>query len=1087
MPPSHTGITFSNNITYNKKFNFFTFPYIYNGGGVAVGDINNDGLPDLYFTGNKVSSRLYLNKGNFNFKDIAQSSGTLTHQWCTGAAMVDINHDGLLDIYVSVSGDTQSTPEQRANLLFINQGAGKDSIPHFEEEAAKYGLADTGFTTQTVFLDYDGDGDLDAFMINNDPTTFFRNSVVYNREKRNSKRSTNRDVLYRNNGDGTFTDVSRKAGIQKVGYSLGVVVCDFNRDGRPDIYISNDILSDDVLYINNGDGTFTDKEAEYLKHTSYAGMGTDAADFNNDGWPDLLQIAMRPPSLHDQHLVADTKGYQRFHLLSQNGYQYQYVTNSLQLSNGRDKWGNLKFSEISHLAGVAATNWSWSGLFADFNNDGRKDIMITNGYPKALTNHDYTREVGQTLRFGTDSAQQKQIYNIMDHLSGYKLPNYFFKNNGDLTFSDVSQKWGFTESTLSYGAAYADLDNDGDLDLIINNMDGKAGVYQNRADKQLHNHYLTVRLKGDSLNLRGIGAKVNISIEGKKQYARMQPYRGYESSVSQNIHFGLGQAGQVDTLEIYWPDGYFQRLTDIKVDTMITLSYDNSAPEISKNPQPLNDSREFTNVTDAWNIHYKHEENTYNDYKREPLLPHMLSRLGPGIAVGDVNNDGRADFYIGGAVGQPGRLYLQQKDGTFKPSPYQQAFIADKSFEDTAALFFDANGDGSLDLYVVSGGYGLSPLSSKLQDRLYLNNGKGRLVRDKAALPQMLTSGSCVKAGDYDSDGDLDLFVGGRVIPGKYPLSPRSYILQNNGHGIFKDVTKRAAPELKKGGMVTDALWIDFNGDGHLDLVTAGEWAPIRFYKNVDGKFKEVTKAMGFENTVGWWSSLAKGDFDSDGDMDIVAGNFGLNSRYAVKSPAKLEIFVADFDHNGISDAITAIHTKNGIYPIAGKPAMERQLTIVRRKFQTYEAYADATISDIVGAEALRKAQHYIVNTMASCYLENEGSGKFKISPLPTRSQFSSVNAIIPYDVNGDGNLDIIIAGNMYNINPNTTRNDAGNGLWLKGDGAGHFRAIPSIQSGFMAPGNVKDLEFIHTTCGTAILIGNNDDSLQAFKILDNK
>jgi hypothetical protein len=629
------------------------------------------------------------------------------------------------------------------------------------------------------------------------------------------------------------------------------------------------------------------------------------------------------------------------------------------------------------------------------------------------------------------------------------------------------------------------------LDVVINNLDGKAQIYQNTANTRLHNHYLTIHLKGNSLNPQGVGAKIKISAGGQEQYARMQPSRGYESSVSQNIHFGLGQASQVDTLEIRWtrPERRYQQLTDVKADTTIPLFYKDARRDTSKNYfQKAAHPRHFRNITDKLNIHYKQNENAYNDFKREPLLPHMLSHQGPAITVGDVNGDGREDFYVGGSAGQPDRIYLQQKDGTFtRDKVNQELWEKDKKYDDTAALFFDADSDGDLDLYVVSGGYGLSPLSGKLQDRLYINNGKGKFVHAKKALPKLLTDGSCVKAADYDGDGNLDLFVGGRAIPGKYPLSPRSYILHNNGNGTFTNVTKKIALKLQKGGMVTDALWIDFNSDGKPDLVTVGEWSPIQFYKNVGGKFKDVTKAMGFEKTKGWWSSLAKGDFDNDGDMDIVAGNWGLNSRYASTPRSRLEIFAADFDHNGITDAITAIHTKNGTYPLAGKPAMDRQLRFVKRKFRSYEAYAGASIIDIVGVKAAKKALHYQVNTMASCYLENEANESFTIHPLPLRAQFSSINGIIPYDVNEDGNLDIIIAGNMYDMNPNTVRNDASDGLWLKGDGKGHFQAVPPIQSGLMTLGNVKDLKLIHTIHGTVVLVGNNDDSLQAFKILNGR
>ena len=1077
LPPERTGVTFANTITTNDSVNVQTDVFVYNGAGVAVGDIDNDGLPDIFLSGNMVTSRLYRNMGGMQFADITESAGVMTDRWATGATMVDIDNNGHLDIYVSVSGPKWSTPARRANLLFLNNG---DRT--FREAAAEYRIDDRGFTTHAVFFDYDGDRDLDLFLLGNSPEEFARGEAERHPAGIRSTSSGSYDQLHRNNGNGTFTNVSKEAGIlREVGFGLGVAVSDLNRDGWPDIYVSNDDAPSDVLYVNNRDGTFTDKAAVWLKHTSFAGMGVDIADFNNDGWPDILQTDMMPEDLATRKRMSGATTYRQFMEQRRRGFHHDYNTNTLQLSNGVTRDGDVVFSEIARMAGVAYTDWSWSALFADYDNDGRKDILITNGYPKAVTDYDYQTAMFRLRRAADQAGPTQQGLRLLDTLRSYRASNYVFRNTGDLTLTDQTAAWGLDHAGFAYGAAYADLNNDGRLDLVINNIDAPASVYENVRPGDGASHYLQIELRGDTPNGMGIGSHLILTAGGQRQYIYHVPSRGYMSTMDHRVHFGLGVAERVDSLEVIWPDGRYQLLTGLEVDRILTVQQ----PEaVSPAPTPEPRAPLFEPMDSHRAPKYLHRASSLVDYTVQPLLPHLLSRQGPPLAVGDVTGDGLHDVLIGGAAGVPGKLFVQQADGRFVESTQGQPWVADQEYEDWGVLFFDANGDGVLDLYVASGGYHLSPVSELLQDRLYINQGGGRFVKDPKALPSMPTSTASIAAGDFTGDGRPDLFVGGRLVPRNYPYPTRSYLLRNDG-GRFTDVTDDVAPELAQpAGMITAAVWIDFDDDGRLDLVTAGTWMPVQFYRNDGARLRDVTAAMGLPPLRGWWYSLATGDFNNDGRPDLVAGNVGLNHTYTTSVASRFGVYAADFTGNGTTGIVFTQEIVGSEYPLAGLAQLGREIYTVGLKFPTHESLSHAPVrGGVLSAAQLSRALHYQVDTFASLYLQNDGAGRFTSAPLPNLAQISPIRGIVAHDVDGDGNLDLIVAGNVYHTEPNTPRADAGNGLWLNGDGQGRFTPVPPFDSGFLAPLNVTGLALIQTPAANAVLVANNGDSLQAFTI----
>jgi len=1076
LAPNQTGIYFENTIADIDLERFQTSPYIYNGAGVALGDLNNNGLPDVFLTGNLVSSRLYLNKGDFKFKDITEQAGLTTENWIAGVSMVDINGNGYLDIYLSVSGEPGTPPENRANKLFINNG---DMT--FTESASEYGIDDKSYGTHAVFFDYNGNGYLDMFLMNNSPVTFF--------DRRGGSSffvpddPLGYDKLYRNNGDGTFTDVTREAGIlQANAYGLGVVVTDFNRNGWPDIYISNDSVPNDVLYINNGDGTFTNKIKDYLMHTSLSGMGVDAADFTNNGWPDIMQTDMLPEEINDRKKMSGGSTHDRFRTQREMGLHYYYPKNSMQMNHGVDKNGNIQFSEISRIAGTAYTDWTWATLFGDYNNSGYKDVLVTNGYPKDAINHEYLLLVDTPPLIGIE-AQREYKNKLYKDLRAIHLPNYLFKNNGDLVFEDVSHQWGFREAGFSYGAAHGDLNNNGRLDLVINNINSPASVYRNDLSDDGQQHFLQINLKGEYPNLQGLGAELTLYTGGSFQYIYHTLYRGFQSTMDGRIHFGMGDHTAADSLEIVWPDGRKQLIKNIEADQLLTVRQSEADRRIdSRKGLEVLSGQLFTQVDDHLGIDYQHREKRFVDFMHQPTLPYMKSKTGPPLAVGDATGNGLDDLFIGGAAGHPAELYLQNEDGSFTRSPRSDPWQADARYEDTAALFLDVNGNGLQDLYVASGGYHATASFGLLQDRLYMNMGNGRFLRDEQAIPAMWTNSSCVKQTDLAGVDSMYLFVCGNVYPGEYPSHTQSYLLRSDG-GRFTDVTEQIAPDLLELGMTSDAVWMDTNGNGLPDLVTAGVWQPIRIFENDGTKLRETTSRAGLENTRGWWYSLAKGDFNGDGRMDLIAGNLGLNHTFITSDEKQFGVYANDFDDDLNTDIIYSFKSEGEEYPFFGPLKLARSVANFRDGLPNTNRLSELPLDEIVPRDKLQEAIHYQADLFESIQLRNNGDGTFEKVNLPEMAQISPVKGMVVTDVDGNGHLDLIIAGNMFKTDPDIPRMDAGKGLWLRGDGQGNFEPVPYRESGFLAPLDAKNLTIFQTPQGPLIVVANNEGPLQVFRV----
>jgi hypothetical protein len=1093
MDAGQTRIDFSNSITDSDSMNVFIDEYMYNGSGVGVGDFNKDGLPDLFFCGSMVSSRLYINKGNFRFEDVTASAGLQTVKGCTGVSVADINNDGYPDIYVCVSHSRDAA--QRKNLLFINDGKG-----HFTDEAEAYGLADTGYSTQAAFFDYDKDGDLDMYLLNHEIYSHTANDL---RARDTSGFALAQDRLYRNDGvpagmsHPVFRDVSGAVGIKEDGYGLGLVITDANGDGWPDIYVANDYIANDLLWLNNRNGTFTNIIGRALRHQSYNSMGADAADINNDGLPDLAVVDMLPETNERKKMMGSATNQSKFDMQQRFGYQPSYVRNMLQLNNGC-RQGEPFFSEIGQLAGVFGTDWSWSVLMADLDNDGWKDIHITNGLGKDVTNNDYatftSAEGGYTGNYsfggaghadrGTDKKDMGALRKKLDVYGSVKMDSYIFHNNGDLTFSDVSKQAGFDVPAISNGAVYADLDNDGDLDLVVNAINQSALVWRNDTRKGLadsaHN-FLGLCLEGPAGNRTGFGSKVLLFDHGNRQYLEQSPVRGFSSCVDDRLFFGVGAAVSVDSVVVQWPDNKQQVIRHVKTNQYMHVRYEEAqAPGGARpglSPAPMRREPLLSDVSDAYGLNFKHGETAHYDFGAHQPILQKYSQLGPCIATGDMNGDGLTDLFVGGAANQSGKVFIQRPGGRFEATDLVEGI---KSGEDLGAVLFDADGDLDLDL-LITGGSSEFSVAKYNQPRLYLNDGKGHFTRAEDALPLITDVTKAVAVADIDGDGDLDIFIGGRFAPQHYPQSPRSYLLRND-HGKFRDVTKEVCGELLFPGMITDAVFTDIDGDKQTDLVVCGEWMGIRSFKLAGGRLVETTDVAGPGNMRGLWRCVRPVDIDGDGDMDLVAGNTGLNNRYGVGPSRPMVLFAKDMDNNGFEELIPAYYIKDGsggyqLYPALDRNQLAQEIPAVKKKYLLHKDYSTVTmarLTDDFGADGWTKL---ICETSASVWLENKGGGKFKTHVLPVQAQFAPVNSIVAADADGDGVMDLIIAGNEYQAESNTGAYDASYGLVLKGDGRGNFLPLDGVRSGLILDGDIRAM----TVIGNLLLVAPNDGKLKTF------
>jgi enediyne biosynthesis protein E4 len=1085
LPASITGIDFANTITYTEEFNPYTFRNFFNGGGVAIGDINNDSLPDIFFCSNQQSNKLYLNKGNLTFQDITEKSGVgSANVWSTGVTMADVNGDGWLDIYVCKSGDINSS--QRSNALYINNGRAGDMT--FTEKAKEYGLDNMGLSTHAAFFDFDRDGDLDCYLLTNS----FRSVGNYEliKDQRQIRDTLGGNRLYRNDNN-HFIDVTADAGIysSKIGFGLGVTIADINRDGWQDIYVSNDFFERDYLYLNQRNGSFKEEAEKYIREMSMNSMGADIADINNDGYPEIYVTDMFPEE--DSRIKTKTvfENWDKYQSNLKNGYYHQFVRNSLQLNNGpmaRNKSAGdrdgVYFSEISRYAHVSATDWSWGALITDFDNDGLKDIFVANGIYKDITDQDY-------IQFTTDSygdirqqildKEKNVITRLIDLIPSHPISNYAFGNDGNLHFTNRAKEWGLDEPSFSNGSAYGDLDNDGDIDLVINNVNMPCFVYRNESTT-LHpeNKFLKVLLVGDGRNTQGIGAKVTLFYNGTMAYQEQMPMRGFESTVDNRLNFGLGKTTIIDSLMVEWPDGKKYYLKNIQPNRLIKLRQDDIVhPQATANittPVPG-----INSASEDYGIDFYHQENEFSDFDRDKLIYQMLSSQGPRLAKGDINKDGLEDLYVGGAKGQAAAMFQQQANGKFLRTN-QAVFQLDSASEDTDALFFDCDKDGDQDLYVCSGGNEFSANSTDLINRLYLNDGKGRFSKSPQVLPSYIFENtSCVRAADFDSDGDLDLFVGVRLRPLNYGYPCKSYLLQNNGKGIFADVTEALAPGLLKAGMVCDAQWFDYDKDGKQDLAVTGEYMPVRVYHNEAGKLKEITNEAGLSRSNGWWNRIIVADLNNDGYPDLVAGNHGLNSRFSASEERPLSMYVGDFDNNGSLEQIVTCFNGDSAYPMLLRHDLVNVLPYLKKKYLKYADYKNQTIEAIFSKEQLSSAVKFDVWCMESSVFINDRNGKFSRKALPVAAQLSPMFGIVATDVNKDGDTDLLLGGNFYQSKPETGIYDGSYGCLLKGNGKGDFVTVSEQESGFWVKGAVRDITIINTPRKRLLVVAINNQKVK--------
>ncbi len=1103
---SVTNIKFINRVNENAIMNGYAYEYLYNGAGVSVGDLNNDGLPEVYFAANLIDNQLYLNNGNLRFTDITLISGAKGgYGFPQGTTMVDINCDGKLDIYICKSG-VFSNPNNRRNELLINLGNNDKGIPIFSEQAKKFNLDLPHYSTQAAFFDYDKDGDLDMFLINHNTNPEL---IQGNMEQLRFETSDlTSDRLFRNDNE-KFTDVSENAGLinNGIGFGLGVAIGDLNNDGWPDVIIAQDFTDKDRIYLNRQNGTFEEILNTSTGHISISSMGNDIADFNNDGWLDFMSLDMAAEDNYTMKASLRGMNNDQFSFLVNNGFHHQYMYNTLQLNNGCEAGSNRPmFSDIAEFAGMSGTDWSWGPLFFDMDNDGDKDLFVSNGIKRDFRNIDFILYKSKRLKAFHDQIenatndikkrssgrdQHELIEQIKRELTGdfivdllSKMPdrkkdNYFFENKNDLEFEKKNGVWTSEKLTATNGAAFADLDNDGDLDIITNNMDERAFIYRNNSTQLGLGNYLKIHLIGQEKNPDGIGTRVIIKTRDGKQILEQYLTRGFQSSVDKIMHFGLGNQDSVNQLKVIWPDRRAQEISDIQANQTLTLNY----KEATKYSSPSDEHKLFSDLTETVGLAHQHHENSFNDFVREKLLPYKMSQGGPALAIGDINNDNLDDFFTGGSKGQSGALFLQNNHGGFAYSN-QTDLQKDASHEDVGACFFDADNDGDLDLYVVSGGNENVKGHEYYADRLYENR-KGRFIKvNQPFSPGLAFSGSIVRFSDYDHDGDMDLFIGGRQIPGEYPFPGTSLLLRNDTKDGTIKFTRDKTNFIDKLGMVTDALWVDIDGDAFEDLIVVGEWMPVKVFKNQHGNLVDFTYESGLTEETGWWFSINAADFDHDGDMDLVVGNLGLNAKYKGSKSKPFEIYCKDFDNSGTLDIVLGYYQEDILWPLRGRNYSTAQMPFILNKFSTYHSFASARMEEVYGKDNLNSALHYTSKNFATCYFENNGSGSFKVKRLPNKAQLTTVRDIVIDDVNTDGNPDIILLGNMYGFEVETPRQDAGFGLYLQGDGKGNFTPLTPYKSGLYVKGNIANAGIIKITGNQkAILVAKNDDFMQLIKI----
>lgn len=1130
VPSSQSHIDFSNTIQEDRDYNILTYEYLYNGGGVAAGDLNNDGLPDLVFSGNMVPLRIYINKGNFQFEDATDKAGfSARTKWRTGVVMADVNGDGLLDIYVCYSGP--GSDSDRTKELYINDGL-RNGYPHFTESAKKYGLDAPGtFTTTVAFFDMDNDGDLDMFMVNHGDMFF---NPDFNTDRLRADRNPKfGNRLYRNDG-GVFTDISVPAHIDGSGlnFGLSVSISDVNNDGWPDIYVTNDYDERDFLYLNDHNGQFHEVLGKAAGHISEFAMGSDIADYNNDGKTDIVALDMLPEDNHRQKLLRGGNNYDKYTLRVQQGFHHQQMRNTLQLNNGNDSSGTPVFSEIGQLAGISATDWSWAPLFADFDNDGWKDLFISDGILRDMTNLDFVKYTsGYSNNYNGKDASKEEMWELVKKMPSTRLTNYVYRNNHDLGFTNESLQWGLTHRSVSNGAVYVDLDNDGDLDLVMNNLNDVATVYRNNTSEKTHAHYLRLRLAGENKNTYGIGAKVTLEAAHSRQLQEQYPNRGFQSSVDPVMHFGLGSDSVVSLLEVRWPGGKLSRLENLRADTTLVIREKDAMPGntvvekglaaagtnrikgakgtkgMSGAPSAGTDGSvgingtngvdganaingkngvgqvSFRDITAASGVDYVHQQAATVDFKIMPFLPYQISRVGPSLAKGDVNGDGREDFFIGGSAGFDSRLYLQVSDGKFAAAP-DQPWNTDKSYTTTDALFFDADGDGDLDLYLVSGGADYPLHDKHYQDRFFENEGHGHFRELKDALPAETVSGGCVRSADINKDGLPDLFVGGRLEPGLFPTPPESFVLKNvstPGHIRFEKDASQGDSVLAHPGMVTDAAWIDLNKDGWPDLVVVGQFMPITIFENDKGRLADKTAAYGLSGTEGWWSRIFAGDIDGDGDTDLVVGNLGMNTFFRASASEPLSICYGDFNGDGLLDPVLCQYYGGKEYPYFSRDEILEQIPGLQKKISRYADYADATMQDLFSPEQLAAAHTAVIHQLRSVCLLNEGGRKWSVHPLPEYAQMSVLNGILPADPDAEGK-DLVVAGNFFPFRAQLGPLDAGIGLLLKGDGKGGFEAEPYSRTGLLIKGDTRDMIWVKSAGGPVLIVAKNGGAIQVIR-----